>query len=168
MSSRQFVFIAGTHKGVLLPVVMPFVKAQPIESCGDGKHELHLGLQKMFSRILTTLEHRAIIVTNAKPVFPLKNCVLVSTKVAYRYTPTASVSIVASNQRQLRKPISSGILIASTMVGWLGEDWLFAAVVETGIFAEGDADASGATGFDGVLGLALFLPPRGAVALEFM
>ena len=44
--------------------------------------ELHLGLQKIFSRILTTLEHKAMIVTNVNPVFPLKNCVLVSTKVA--------------------------------------------------------------------------------------
>ena len=97
----------------------------------------------MFSRIRTTLEHRAMIVTNARPVFPLKNCVLVSTKVAYRYTPTASVSIVASYQRQLRIPISSCILIDSTIVGWLGDGWLFAAVVKVGLFEVEGADAAG-------------------------
>jgi len=60
----------------------PRFKAQYTPVFGNAKHQRHLGLQKMFSRILTTLEHRAIMVTNAKPVFPLKNCVLVSTKVA--------------------------------------------------------------------------------------
>ena len=64
-----------------------------------------------------------MIVTNVKPVFPLKNCVLVSTNVAYRYTPTARVSIVASYHRQLRIPISSGMVIASTIIGWLDEGW---------------------------------------------
>ena len=73
--------------------------------------------------------------------------------------------MVASYQRQLRKPISSGILIASTIVGWLGEDWLFCAVVETGLFACRDVDAAGGTGLDVEPERALFVPLRDAAAL---
>jgi hypothetical protein len=58
------------------------------------------------------------------------------------------------------------MLIASTIVGWLGEDWLFGAVVETGLFACRDFDATGGTGLDVVPGLTLFAPLRDAAALE--
>ena len=58
------------------------------------------------------------------------------------------------------------MLIASTIVGWLEESWLFAVVVEIGFFTAEDVDATGVAGFGVVLGLALFLPVRDAAAPE--
>ena len=62
-------------------------------------------------------------------------------------------------------PISPGMLIVSTMVGWLGSDWLFAAIAEIGLFDVEDVDATGGTGLDVGLGVALFVPLRDAAAL---
>jgi hypothetical protein len=73
---------------------------------------------------------------------------------------------VASYHRQLRKPISSGILIARTIVGSLGEGWVFAAVVELGLFDVEGANAAGGTGLDVGPELAVVLPVRVVVALE--
>lgn len=57
------------------------------------------------------------------------------------------------------------MVIASTIIGWLDEGWLFAAVVETGLFTVEDVDAIGGAGLGIVPGLALFLLVRDAVAL---
>lgn len=57
------------------------------------------------------------------------------------------------------------MLIASTIIGSPDEGWLFAAVVDAGLFAAEDADASGGAGLGIVLELALFLPARDAFAL---
>lgn len=57
------------------------------------------------------------------------------------------------------------MVIASTIIGWLDEGWLFAAVVETGLFTVEDVDATGGAGLGIVPGLALFLLVRDTVAL---
>jgi hypothetical protein len=57
------------------------------------------------------------------------------------------------------------MLIASTIIGSPDEDWLFAAVVDAGLFTAEDADAPGGAGLGVVLRLALFLPVRDAFAL---
>ena len=61
--------------------------------------------------------------------------------------------------------MSSGMLIVSTIIGWLDAGWLFAAVVETGLFTAEDVVATGGVGLNVVSGLALFLPVRDAVTL---
>ena len=57
------------------------------------------------------------------------------------------------------------MLIVSTIIGWLDAGWLFAAVVETGLFTVEDVDATGGAGLGIVPGLALFLLVRDTVAL---
>lgn len=59
------------------------------------------------------------------------------------------------------------MLIVSAIIGWLGAGWLFAAVVEAGLFTAEDVDGTGGVGLNVVPELALFLPVRDAVTLGF-
>jgi hypothetical protein len=108
----------------------------------------------MFTNNLTMLEHRTMIVTKASPVLPLKNCILVSTKVAYKYTPTARVSMVASYQCQLHIPSSSSMVIATITVDGFGVGLLAAAEVLTRLFGGSEDDATGVAGWEPLSGLA--------------